>query len=463
MGVVYAAEHVALHRKCAAKVLHPSEAGDETMIVRFKIEAQAAANIRHPNIVEVMDFGITPDNRPFFVMEYLEGESLADRMDRRGRLDIKEVLSICDQILAGLAAAHRVRVVHRDLKPENIFMARIDAKTEIVKILDFGISKIVAGTPSRPPAPISANHKALTQKGIVFGTPGYMAPETLFGTETIDARADLFSVAVLLFEMLVGKRPFQGRDAQSTMLATVSKEAPFPSELVPDIPESVEKVIIKGLSKDPAFRFQSAEAFREALAATPRRGLVARFSRPPSPRKQRNRGLELANVTGRNKLPQARTINTRLQAALEDDIRRKRGEWRRKLSFAVSPFSILFFAALTGAGYYYFIYQPPVHEISEEDPIDARITNRVLGDAVRPLERAPDAPVQHTVTVWIDGKPDMLSVYVEDREMFERPLILPAGDQPLTVRFSAKGYEDDIRKVVPDQEQTILVRLKKSK
>ena len=463
MGVVYAAEHAVLHRKCAVKVLHPSEAGDESMIVRFKIEAQAAANIRHPNVVEVMDFGITPDNRPFFVMEYLEGESLADRMDRRGRLDNKEALSICDQILGGLAAAHRVRVVHRDLKPENIYMARIDKKTEMVKILDFGISKIVAGTPSRPPAPISADHKALTQKGIVFGTPGYMAPETLFGTETIDARADLFSVAVLLFEMLVGKRPFHGRDAQSTMLATASKAAPFPTELVSGIPEAVEQVILKGLSKDPAFRYQSAEAFREALAATARRGLVARFSRPPSPRKQRGRGLELADVTGRHRPAPSKTINPRLQAALEEDLRRKRGGWRRKLSVAVSPFTLLFFTALGAAGYYYFMYRPPVHEISEVDPIDARISNRVIKDSDRRSDREPTPTAQQTVTVWIDAKPDKLSVFVDNRETFERPLILPAGDRPLTVRFSAKGYEDDVRKVVPDQEQTILVRLKKLK
>ncbi len=458
MGVVYAAEHAVLHRKCAVKVLHPSEAGDETMIARFRIEAQAAANIRHPNVVEVMDFGISPDNRPFFVMEYLEGESLADRLDAAGKLSEKETVGIVNQILAGLSAAHRVRVVHRDLKPENIYFARIDKKTEVVKILDFGISKIVAGTPSCPPVPISANHKALTQKGIVFGTPGYMAPETLFGSGAIDPRADLFSVAVMLFEMLVGKRPFGGRDAQSIMLATASQPAPFPSELCPEITDAMEKVIIKGLAKDPVFRFQKADEFQEALAAT-QKGLFRRLSIPPIPRKPR-RPMELADITGKTKFAEQkrRPAKSKIASEIEKDRERKRrADFYRRISIVVSPFSILLILGLGGAAYYYLYNPKPIHEIKTEDPIDSRIDNR--DQRFDNLQNAA-APIP-TVTVQIDGKPDKISIYVEGKEVFERPLIIPQSRDALEVRFAAEGYDDEVRKIVPDQEQTVVVRLRK--
>lgn len=460
MGVVYLAEHVALHRKCAVKVLHPSEAGDETMIARFKIEAQAAANIRHPNVVEVMDFGITPDNRPFFVMEYLEGESLADRLDRKGRLSERETRSICEQILGGLAAAHRVRVVHRDLKPENIFMARIDKKTEMVKILDFGISKIVAGTPSRPPAPISADHKVLTQKGIVFGTPGYMAPETLFGTESVDARADLFSVSVLLFEMLVGKRPFQGRDAQSTMLATATAPAPYPTDTCPEISSAMEKVILKGLIKDPAFRFQSADGFKEALLATEKRSLVSRFSRPPAPPKKRP--IELAAVTGRRRIDAPSAVNTRLHMEIEQERRKKkRAGFFRGLMVWFSPIPFLFFLGLGGVMYYYFVHQKPMHEVYSEDPIDARISNRNRWDTEASAQSPITSSQERAVTIWIDGTPEKMTIHLNNKEMYERPLIIPESTEPVEMRFSAPGYTDHLRKVIPDQEQTITVRLGK--
>jgi serine/threonine-protein kinase len=464
MGVVYAAEHAVLHRKCAVKVLHPSEAGDETMIARFRIEAQAAANIRHPNVVEVMDFGISPDNRPFFVMEYLEGESLADRLDSFGRLTEKETVTIVSQILGGLSAAHRVRVVHRDLKPENIFLARIDKKTEVVKILDFGISKIVAGTPSCPPAPISANHKALTQKGIVFGTPGYMAPETLFGSGAVDPRADLFSVSVLLFEMLAGSRPFVGRDAQSIMLATASQPAPIPSEICPEISSAMEDVILKGLAKDPAFRFQKAEEFQERLQAT-QRGLLRRLSKPPSStQKKARKAVELMDVTGKTSHSNGRhgndnPVKSRLASEIEEErIRKRRDDLFRRISIGISPISILLFLGMCGAVYYYFFQQEPIHEVFTEDPIDSRIADR---------NRNPDKSAQNnlepipTVTVRIDGKPDKISVFIEGNEVFERPLIVPQGRDSLEVRFSADGYEDEIRNIVPDQEQTIVIRLNK--
>ena len=148
---------------------------------------------------------------------------------------------------------------------------------------------------------------------------------------------------------------------------------------------------------------------------------------------------------------------------MEDDrIRKRRAAFFKKLSIAVSPLTLLFFAALAAAGYYYFVYQPPMHEVSELDPIDARIS------AQGRTERKPEgsgaaAPETRAVTVWVDSKPAAVSVFVDDREVFERPLILPVSDRPVQMRFAADGYVEEVRKLVPDQEQTVVVRLKKQK
>ncbi len=471
MGVVYAAEHVALHRKCAVKVLHPSEANDELMIARFKIEAQASANIRHPNIVEVMDFGITPDKRPFFVMEYVEGESLADRINKKGMLQEREAAAIAIEILGGLCAAHRLRVVHRDLKPENIYLAKIDRKTEMVKILDFGISKIVAGTPSMPPAPISGNHQALTRKGIVYGTPGYMAPETLFGTESIDHRADLFSVAVMIYEMLTGKRPFRGKDAQSIMLATAAQNPTKIRDLRPEISSVMENIVERGLKKDPMTRFQSAEEFQNSLLKATRRGLVSRFSKPPLPPNPPKHLIQKDEKPAPQKpVKQAAVVLTKqikkTDAVTNDKkgnyVEQNRSNLFRKLTVYFAPIPILFFVGLGYGIYHYFVKQKPVLEVRNEDPIDERIENWKKYGTIPAKEDKYDRSVLETVVINVESKPEKISIFVNDKEVFERPLIIPKHPKKtIELRFSSQEYQDEIRQIVPDQDQTIWVRLVK--
>ncbi len=480
MGVVHAAEHIHLHKKCAIKVLHPSEANDVRMIKRFKIEAQASANIRHPNVVEVMDYGITPDDRPFFVMEYLVGESLADRLDREGALDEATAAGIAVQVLKGLAAAHRMRVVHRDLKPENIYLSKDPGEDEVVKILDFGISKIVTGTASMPPAPISAPHKALTQQGIVFGTPGYMAPESLFGTEPVDARADLFSMAVLLYEMVTGKQPFRGQDAQSTMLATASKEAPRPSSVTPGISRSLEKIILKGLEKDPNKRFQRADEFLVALMKVnggPQKPAPILTSPSASPKKE----PALVNLTGEHILSEPPVRGERLtldsidlpprSTALAPPPRfhyppsRKRNTLRvavKRISIAFSPIPLVFFLGLGGGVYYYFIRQDALRVAGFEDPIDEKIRHQETHPDNAVSSEEMSTPIE-TVTIWLDASPKDLAVSLDGKSVFERPLIVPKGTAKMEMRFTAPGYHQKIITMVPDQEQTVTVKLKREK
>jgi len=501
MGVVYEAEHVLLNRQCAVKVLHPSEAEDEDMITRFKIEAQSAANIRHPNIVEVMDFGLTPDTRPFFVMEFLVGESLTDKLDREGQLSENQAVVITEQILSGLAIAHRTGVIHRDLKPDNIFLVRDEDGKEGVKILDFGISKFVGGRPSiSPPSAISGKQN-LTQVGIVLGTPGYMAPETLFGAMDVDSRADLFAVGVLLFEMVMGRQPFRGEDAHEIMVATASKPVPRPSSIRPGLSQPMERLILRALAKDPDDRVQTAQEFLTTLAAAavgrtpsnapPVKTKVGVPSLVPSP----NVGTAPTEYADQRpspvKAPPRRQppptpppdsveaavpmAETRHPSWVPPD-QRATARRPKRFSVKITPGYFIFFVLLGGAVYYFFIHQNPLVVTSHMDPIDQRIEDqrnmqwkRPSGKPSEPPETVErpkmddGTPIPVVVTVWLDVSPRTIKVIWDGIMLPERPLVVPGNNVPVEVRFSAPGYMEQRRMLTPDREQTVVVHLKKKK
>ncbi|MBN2529338.1 MAG: serine/threonine protein kinase [Deltaproteobacteria bacterium] len=275
MGVVYEGLHRDLEKRVAIKVLLPFEGDDGTMRNRFKVEAKSSASIKHPNVVEVHDFGFTPDDRPFFVMEYLEGESLADLLDRQKVLKQSRVVAILDQVLSGLARAHKKNIIHRDLKPENIFLSRTEDRQEVVKILDFGIAKILndrnppknTGPQPRAKKRSKATTRFKTEMGVVMGTPGYMAPESLTGQGSADHRMDLFAVGVLLFEMLTGRPPFRGTSAHEIMVNTASNPVPRLRSINPGVTREMEQLCLIALAKDPQYRFQNATEFIEHLTA----------------------------------------------------------------------------------------------------------------------------------------------------------------------------------------------------
>ena len=278
MGVVYEGRHVNLDTRVAIKVLLPFEGDDEDIRSRFKAEAQSSANIKHPNVVEVHDFGVTPDDRPFFAMNFLAGESLASLLDRQGVLTQRQTIEITQQILNGIAAAHKKKIVHRDLKPGNIFLAKDEDNRQVVKILDFGISKIIkdghALTSVNPPRstdvssdPVVESARLKTEIGMVMGTPGYMAPESLTGQGVVDHRVDLFAVGVLVFEMLTGQRPFRGRTHREIMISTGTQPVPLLRDINPEVTPEMEQLCLMALAKDPDYRFHTAEEFIEFLAA----------------------------------------------------------------------------------------------------------------------------------------------------------------------------------------------------
>jgi tRNA A-37 threonylcarbamoyl transferase component Bud32/tetratricopeptide (TPR) repeat protein len=263
VGTVYRAEHVLMKKAVALKLLHPELGRIEEVARRFEREAQSASRLSHPHIIQVTDFGRTPDGILYLVMELLVGESLAAAIERSRRIPVERAVGIMRQVLSALKHAHALGVVHRDLKPENIMLVRREdlGTRDNVKLLDFGIAKMSEDAP--------ATDAPLTQAGIVFGTPRYMSPEQAVGENT-DHRSDLYSCGVILYEMLTGRRPFDG-DSAVKIIASHLTANPTPLRAVApeaQIPRALDEVVLHALAKSRDERVPSAAEFEQRLAAS---------------------------------------------------------------------------------------------------------------------------------------------------------------------------------------------------
>lgn len=260
MGSVYKASQPSEHRVVALKILHPKLAGRKDLTSRFRREARAMMQLSHRNTVKVYNYGeLEEDGSLYIVMELLEGRNLNQVVRREGPLPPERAIPILVQVCGALQEAHNLGIVHRDLKPENIFLCKHDGPVDFPKVLDFGLAKVT----ERQMQPGSI---ILTQEGMVFGTPEFMSPEQAQG-RTLDARSDIYSLAVILYELLTGKLPFSARTPMEYIQKHVTDTViPF-AERVPDrtFPQGLEAVIVKALAKRPEDRYQTAEAFAEAL------------------------------------------------------------------------------------------------------------------------------------------------------------------------------------------------------
>jgi eukaryotic-like serine/threonine-protein kinase len=263
MGVVYLAEHVGLEKRVAVKIMIGDFHDRSEVIGRFVQEAKAASKIGHENIVDITDSGETDEGAPFFVMEYLEGRDLGELLKASGKLPLRRVERIINQVCRGLAATHDKGIVHRDLKPENIFVCERTSRPDLVKLLDFGLAKVSS---------IDGAKGKLTHSGMVMGTAAYMSPEQA-SAGPIDHRTDIYSAGCLLYEMLSGQVPFEA-DSYMSMLKRHVFDSPAPLRTrAPDVPAAVEAVVMRALAKAPADRFQSmkelALAFAKAVGQDP--------------------------------------------------------------------------------------------------------------------------------------------------------------------------------------------------
>src|SRR4051794_2543375 len=254
MGAVYLAEHPLIGKRVALKVIHRELAGNREVVSRFFQEARAVNKIGNEHIVEIHDFGVTPGGDHFYIMEYLEGRTLASALTHEKALDVMRSLHIGAQIASALAAAHASGIIHRDLKPDNIMLMARLGEQDFVKVLDFGLAKM-----------FSAENAVKTAAGVLLGTPQYMSPEACESKRDIDHRTDIYALGVLLFQMMTGSLPFEGETMGEVLVKQVTMLPPAPRAMNPAIPPSVEQILLRCLAKPVDARFATMLDLREAL------------------------------------------------------------------------------------------------------------------------------------------------------------------------------------------------------
>jgi serine/threonine-protein kinase len=277
MGLVFEAVDERIGKAVAVKTLLLPEGEDrDELVARFQQEAQAASAAGHRGIVDIYDVGVE-GTTPFLVMELLRGESLAELLAREGPLDVPRTAFITCQVLSALSAAHQAGVVHRDLKPENVYLAQSGAPLPEVKLLDFGISRVI-------PAGAAGRVTRMTKTGLVMGTPSFMSPEQAAGAKDIDHRTDLYSMAVILFQCVTGGLPHSADNYNALMVAIISEPPVSPLALRPDLPDALEAIIVRGLEKRREGRYASAAEMFYDLRPFVDAGAVAALRAPVSPR-----------------------------------------------------------------------------------------------------------------------------------------------------------------------------------
>ena len=292
MGSVWRATHLGLDIPCAVKFIEGELATVPEAQARFEREAKAAAQLRSPHVVQILDHGVF-EGTPYIAMELLEGEDLGKRLARVGRLSPRDLFTVMSQVCRALARAHAVGIVHRDLKPDNIFLVKDDDR-EIVKVLDFGIAKSQSMDLS------SGN----TKTGALLGTPYYMSPEQAQGIKQVDSRTDLWALAVICFQALTGRLPFESDALGDLLVRIIVAPVPVPSHLGP-VPPGFDAWWVKASSRDPRGRFESAKELSDSLA------LVCGVTNPGPPVEPTTGAIRVAPVatTGGIGSPMARTID----------------------------------------------------------------------------------------------------------------------------------------------------------
>jgi serine/threonine-protein kinase len=330
MGAVFEATHQVTGKRFALKWLLPDLSSHADAVKRFIREAQVAGRFEHPNVVEVYDVG-QDGNSFFMVMELLQGESLADRLRRRGKFTAQDACSVLIPCMRGVNRAHEAQIVHRDLKPDNIFLcARDEEHPEMPKVLDFGISKManLAGE-------VSAS---ITKTGVVMGTPHYMAPEQIRGKD-MDHRVDVYAFGVILYQLLTGELPFPG-DTYSELVLKIATETPKPlRQVCPELPATLERVVTQAMSRDPGQRFQNLEVFARSLEPFAGIAFAASGSRSG-----------LTPSAGRMRLPTPSSGTMRLETPLSTESREVVANMRSSKPptavVGIVAFSVLALAAL---------------------------------------------------------------------------------------------------------------------
>jgi serine/threonine protein kinase len=465
MGAVYLGEHPLIGKKVAIKVLLEELVSNENIATRFFNEAKAANDIRHQNIVDIVDFGkIAKEGGGFVVyiiMELLEGESLSARVQRLPPT-LAETQHILGQCCSGLAASHAKGIIHRDLKPDNLFLVRRGGDGNFVKILDFGIAKLTA----------SATNNQKTRTGTLIGTPAYMSPEQCAGRGKIDARSDIYSLGIVMYEMLTGRVPFVGEGFGDIVVAHITEAPKPPSTIRPDLPPEIEKVVMRAIEKDPDRRFQSMEEFGVALAnptayamspqAVAMAGLVA--SAPTTALPSVNPEPSGAHPMPQPVTPssQATTVhskrpNTTLSGAASE-VREPAGKGRRLAVIGTSAaVGVAALALVMFRGAHDVTPTPAAVPLPAAQPVTPTPT-----PAPPPAAPKPPAMVELSVTTDPPGA-QVTRSDSGDAPVGVTPLVIKVaqGSPDLVVGFKLDGYKAETRTIKTDVARDVEVALTK--
>ena len=435
MGAVYLGEHPLIGKRVAIKVLHDELSKNKDIVQRFFTEARAVNDIHHDNIVDIVDFGQVRDENGselvYFIMEQLEGENLGQRI-KRGPVSFQEAIHVISQCAGALAASHAHEIVHRDIKPDNIFLIRRGQDQAFVKLLDFGIAKLTGAQAV----------SGMTRAGSVIGTPAYMSPEQCDGKGNIDWRSDIYSLGIVMYELLCRRVPFLGTGFGEILVAQLTLAPAPPSALVPTIPAALEAIVLRCLEKSRADRFQSMDELRDALLSS---GAYV----PP-------RGF-----TGANALIQQRHSEPSIPAVYgpsttlshsASELRPATGSGAVAEKSRAPLYALVSLAAL-GAG---FGAVALLHSNGRSGSVVA---------ATAPAAIAVSAPPVELVTLLFDSTPEGATITRagEATPLGKTPhtMKLAKGTPTFDVLFSLGGFKSETRTLTINKDRDVLVSLTK--
>lgn len=432
MGSVFFARHVLIGKPVAVKVLERQRVSEPKLVTRLFREAQVAASIRHPNIIDVIDVGVAPKGDPYLVMEYLEGEDLASLLGRVGPISVAAACAILEPVLLALQAAHKRGVVHRDLKPGNVFLARQENAPPVVKLIDFGVAKYLG--------PVDAR---ITVTGTLLGTACYMPPEQAMGNEDVDARADLYAIGVTLYEMITGRVPFKGSNYNDTIIKIVKDEPPPPESPKERLDDATVTLVLRALSKSPGARFQSAEEFLESL-----KGLNS-FQHRTEAFAELAKSIQIKALGGgepasaTHAVPRS-PVNLRYERPSSE-------EQDTVLDKKPAGPSWLRATALPAVGMVLLLGLLVVLLDARRGP--APVTQSASSPkALRPSTR---------VHIRVEGAPDGAKLFYNDTYVATNPFSVKSSNKPAKLRVELAGYNPFLSELTPNQDRTVRVRLHK--
>ncbi len=451
MGAVYLGENPEIRSKVAIKVLLPKYVTDEAMVGRFLNEARAVNRIGHQGIVRIHDCGYQEELGVYLVMEYLEGQNLAQRCRARGKLPQEMAVRFTQQAASALEACHRAGIIHRDLKLANVFVVADEdvAGGERVKVLDFGIAKLLESAEGD-------GEGSETRTGLVIGSPPFMSPEQCMDSKNIDSRSDIYSLGVLLYYMLGGTYPFKA-DTLGKLILMHREERPTPlSTLNEEVPEELEQIIYQALEIDAEKRFQTMRQLRAALGPITGDAVTANTA-------EMETVIEDAGTEGAK---DGTTLSGSAGQTASGPVRSTGGRWRSLLSIGVG------LAAVTAAVALIVVTlqrkDPPGDTATPGAPISgAPSPAAVKSDPVPPPPKRAEAkpePEGETrasqVQIRLDLSPRTARVLLDGKPVSTNPVVLTASSERHSFRLEADGYEAEERLIVADTSQTLVVALK---